>query len=398
MSETGTPATTANAMPEAVPQGVADVLPGPVGDDRLRSLIQFGWATAELRGRYRQHITLVPQQVKERDRRKEHMLPLNFERSPYELLHQAEAEVQKLAATLALDICKLHFLADHQTGAATSVLAEVWSGAQQSLKEMPKAASDEQDRARRAEIFDSVANLFYSWDLAIQDVLATAPVREAAAYQLGRALAETYWSLDPAQPDKDVRSWSSTIGRDRRQAMQHMLVQLSPPVAAPAVLAVRDSLEAWGRIAAKPKQRSRAQAVETLHRQIRVWHMLLIEQVEPMSFVDSKALLHHARKSWRVLQAFWGQIVLALVGIGSASAAAALLTEASPNKVLGTVLVVLGLFGVTGAGAAARLKAMANDSMGKMRAALDRAMIAEAVTIDVSSVIGTEPESSVSKD
>ena len=58
--------------------------------------------------------------------------------------------------------------------------------------------------------------LLYGFDAHIQDTLAARAFGTASAYQLGRAVAETYWALDPTAPAADPTSWQFLLGPDRR--------------------------------------------------------------------------------------------------------------------------------------------------------------------------------------
>jgi len=70
----------------------------------VSTLVHFGWACAEVRGRHRQILTGRPEAPSDEPKeRQEYTLPLNHERSAAELAIQAEGEFAGLATQLGLD-------------------------------------------------------------------------------------------------------------------------------------------------------------------------------------------------------------------------------------------------------------------------------------------------------
>jgi hypothetical protein len=362
---------------------------GPSGD--TQALLRLGWALAELRGRWRQHLTDLPLPASERRKRTDYALPLNHERSSAELGVQAAKELQSLAASLQLDklplshVDELGVLVDVGTppidpaGLLTYFAGSMW---QPSPHRDPGQGADAVAEARH-ELWNQAAHFFYDWDAAIQDHLLGDSFSSAAAYQLGRGLAETYWALQPSAGEKDIGGWHDVLGPERQRALNQMLAQLAPPLDTVTVAALRGSLATWCQKVSAGEVAQGSSGPDGLYQQIQRWHLVLVEQVPVRSFIDEETLWRHAGKSLRVLQAFWGQIVLAAVGFGSAAVAVALLSTASSDRALGAILAILGLFGVTSAGVVARAKASANASLAKLREALDQALAADAITVGI---------------
>jgi len=346
-------------------------LPAPVARD-VHALLHFGWACAELRGRYRQILTDRPERAPgSSGPRHEYTLPLNHERSAAELAIQAEKEVASLAAELDFDVPVAN-LPHHPDPPNGTVITYI--------RTYCVKASDTPE-ADRHNVWMELANIFHAWDTLVQDVLAPASATEAAAYQLGRGLAEAYWSLDPGAEDSDARSWGSLLGLARCNALQRFMVQLTPIYDSLTAAAVRGSLETWREIAATPHGRDHAAAMPKLHEQLRNWHMLLVEGVSPDGFLTIRRLLAARGSTWGIIRAFWGPVVLALIGLVVAAVAVVLLTAYKKSAPVSAGLAVLGLFGVTAAGALAKAKDATTASLTHMRDAANRALVAEAVTV-----------------
>jgi len=339
----------------------------------VRALVHFGWACAEFRGRQRQLLTdRSVSAVKRSPPRKEYTLPLNQERSSEELKVQAEAELVAVAKQLELDL-NVSELAHPPKDSSGTVLEH--------LKAVCIEAGKAEDAGARHKAWISVANVFHEWDTKVQDILASESATELAAYQLGRGLAEAYWSLDTSiTDDGDARSWASLLGPDRCSALQRFMIQLTPafgPITSPAVHA---SLDTWREIAVSPLRRAHPAAVEKLYEQIRNWHLLLVEDVDAASFITIHRLLAGRGSIWRIVRTFGAEAVLAVVGFASAIGAAVALTAFKSTGPLSAVLAVVGLFGVTAASVLAKAKDAANASLARMREAADHALVAEAVT------------------
>jgi len=274
--------------------------------------VYFGWACAEVRGRHRQILTGRPEAPPDEPKeRHEYTLPLNHERSAAELAIQAEEELAGLATQLGLDFAVARL--PHPPSSFTGTVVE-------QLRALCKDASTEGDKARH-DAWMKVANVFHEWDTVLQDTLASASATEAAPYQLGRGLAEAYWSLDPDIEDGDARSWPSLLGGARCEALQRFTVQLTPTYGTMTGAAVRASLETWKEISETPARRTNPGAVSALRGQVGNWHMLLVEGVPPESFVTVHQLLLSRGSTWRIVQAFGVSALFAILGLLDAIAA-----------------------------------------------------------------------------
>lgn len=344
----------------------------PAAPRDVHVLLHFGWACAELRGRYRQLLTSCPEPAPEAGQpRCEYTLPLNQERSAAELAIQSEKEVASLATDLGLD-AKVSSLPYPPPDATDGTVVSYIRGL------CTKAVKAEDQEQRGAWMH--LANIFHEWDTMVQDTLAPASATESAAYQLGRGLAEAYWSLDPNIADSDARSWPSLLGPARAAALQRFMVQLTPAYDVMTAAAVHGSLETWQEIATTPQRRTHHAAVSTLHEQVRNWHMLLVESVSADSFLTIHRLLAAHGSTWSIIRAFWGPAVLAALGLLAAAIAIVLLTAYKATAPVSAGLAVLGLFGVTVAGALAKAKDAATASLAHMRDAANRALVAQAAT------------------
>ncbi len=339
----------------------------------VHAIIHFGWACAEFRGRQRQLLTDRPVSAMKRSTpRKEYTLPLNQERSSKELTVQAESELLAVAKQLELDF-KVSDLAHPPKDSSGTVLEH--------LKAVCIGAANAEDAGAHHKAWISVAHVFHEWDTKVQDILVSASGTELAAYQLGRGLAEAYWSLDTTiTDDGDARSWVSLLGPARCVALQRFMIQLTPAFGPTTGPAVNASLDTWRGIAVSPLRREHSEAVEKLYEQIRNWHLLLVEDVDAASFITIHRLLAGRGSIWRIVRTFEVEAVLAVVGFASAIGAAVALTAFKSTGPLSAVLTVVGLFGITAASVLAKAKDAANASLARMRDAADRALVAEAVT------------------
>lgn len=362
--------TTAGSPPH---EGVHRMVAQPDAE-RTQTLVRFGWACAELRGRHRQQVTGLPVPAQPRPTRTERTLPLNNERSPGELAHQVAADVGTLAKLLALDfpLSALPFQSQEATGTATERLQTLCDA----LNDAEGEAADARNKA-----WDRLGRFFYAWDTKIQDTLASSRSPDAIAYQTGRALAEAYWSLSPAAGDDDVRSWTSLLGPYRCATIKLFLVELSPCFGEPTIAAVVASVEAWRRIAAAKADRNRPEAPQRLAEQVSVWRMLLVDRVDPHSFVDPKSAAAQAGHIGALVKTFWVEMLIASMAVILVVLAIGVLSTNKNSGVAVAVPVVLGVFGITGAGVLAAAKAGANAAFAKLRQALDAEILADAVTI-----------------
>ncbi len=362
-----------------------------MSSERIPLLVQFGWAVAEARGRWRQELIQLPHPSTLRPTRVDHVLPLNIERSPKELIRQAEEDVchllEKLAAltpALVLDVplVALPYQSDTATGTVVDHLTML-SRRARGAKDAPDDAPHVGDPAlvTRAMAWNDLAGFFYAWDTLIQDTLIGSSSEEAAAYQLGRGLAESYWALAPDVADEDARSWASLLGVTRRDALRRFLIQLTPYVEAGTISAMTASLTTWCDAARAGSVRGRPDAPHRFGTQVMVWRYLLVDRVSPSNFEDPQSTLAYAGQLGTVLRAFVWELLIGGLSAVAVIIALVVLITVKTTPVAAVLTAILGFFSITGAGILAAMKAVANASIIKMRAALNAKIAADAVTI-----------------
>ena len=120
---------------------------------------------------------------------------------------------------------------------------------------------DERNRTRagdldaRTSAWSHISERFYLWDASIQDALTVKPAC-AASYQLGRAIAETYWALDPAATSADDwRSWEFLLGEHRSRRLKQLVARVSAYCDPLTPMCVSASLDEWTKVAAHPAWR-----------------------------------------------------------------------------------------------------------------------------------------------
>ena len=141
--------------------------------------LRLGWCMAEVRGRNRPD---APPGSGIEPPRTGHALPLQIERTPGELRIQAQSLLIALTTKLGVD-------GDGKTHAS---YAHMLDGDAQAL-----AKARATGEASAAQQWDALAELIYKFDAYIQDTLAARSDTQSCGYQLGRAMAEAYWALDP---------------------------------------------------------------------------------------------------------------------------------------------------------------------------------------------------------
>lgn len=346
---------------------------------RLSTLIQFGWAVAELRGRYRQQLIALPCPSVPRPTRTEHTLPLNMERSSGELIHQVEYEVSQLADTLSVNINRMELPYQSQaTPQPDKTPDTVMDAITQLYAEGNTAEAD-----KKSAIWNHLANVFYGWDTKIQDTLAGTSSQEVASYQLGRGLAELYWSLHPDAPNDDVRSWSQLFAVERRHTIVRFLVRLTPLFDVLTTSSIAASLNAWGAVAEDSTMRAQSGTLQKLGEQVSIWRALLVDRVEPRTFVSfhPNVRLSHTGTTREILRTFWPELAIAGSAIVVTLCIVLLLTAFKTSSIAPAMVAVFGFFGITGAGFLARAKDAATSTIANIRLTVDATMVAAAVTV-----------------
>ena len=340
----------------------AAATPPPTQDaDTVIAAFRFGWAIAELRGRYRPDVGHAEEQVGTPGlQRKEHALPLSTERSPAEQRIEVMRVVEGLSDRLALT-----FPSDGKTMFQTL--------------DVPMRALDA--GPKKASAWNTLTEDFYNWDKQIQDTLVLWPLL-SAAYQLGRGLAETYWELDPTVTDPhDSRSWEVILGSERVLALKRATARLSSFIDPLTIPAVSISLDAWAEVAIDPAWRAQPNARRRLFQQGLLWRDLIRGERRPSDLVLRTGLAGRVGVIVPLLRAFWPQILIAVAAVIALVAGASQLAAASGSKSSNTLISILGGLGITSAGLYARAKATATSTIDTLRKGFEADRVGDAATL-----------------
>lgn len=344
----------------------------PSDAQKVTSALRLGWTIAELRGRSRPGGPVPHDPTHAEIVRRANALPLSVERSLAEQAIENETVLKALASQIGVDF-PLGDLSNQPTGIDPTTLASARLTAL--TKELARAQSANQVQSA----WRAITNFLYAWDANIQDTLASGSLAEASAYQLGRGLAETYWALDPSTTE-DALSWEVLLGPARHQALTQLVDRLAPyfPPLTPPIISA--SLTAWTSVAADRSWRARPDASARLFDQLRLWHDLLVTGRDPESMLKPRQVLTHVHQLRPVLRSFWIELTAVVVGVGVLIAGAALLAAGNVNRPLGAAGVILGIFGISGASIAARLKATTQRLIERLRVLLYTEVLTTALT------------------
>jgi hypothetical protein len=218
-------------------------MPVPDDHDSVMDALRLGWYVAEVRGR-NEGRSQLPGENK-LPKRTHHALPLRIERSPDELRIEAQQVLGALASKLQVNadsVNKSNFsdevdseakvlaqasgafpapdsatVSPVQAAAAPAAIGKAGAAAMVApgTPGAAESASPSSIAAGPIDVsagdLDSLEDLIFRFDAHIQDTLAADSDTVGSAYQLGRALAECYWALDPGDPDSWA-SWSFLLG------------------------------------------------------------------------------------------------------------------------------------------------------------------------------------------
>ncbi len=361
-----------------------------VSTDQAQQLIRFGFSLAELRGRVYFGNSdpgrlLEPQA----EVRTWHMPPLGEERSPAELRIQVINTIQQLAEDVGLE-CKGALTAEEALQPPTPLPT-----AADQLIGLAKAVPDDSTNSSWRRHWDDFAESFYRWDAQIQDLLASAPYGASSAYQLGRGLGETSWSLDPRVQQGGSMSWKSLLGAKRCIALTSLVVRLTPIAATPDVAqCIKGSLARWSERVMSNEFVGNEQSTIALRRQVILWRDLLLSGADPHSLVPTMAPLRRIAVFFPAIRSMWLQALVGLVSSALLGLAAYLMTTAHPSGVLTTVITGVGLFGVTGATVSAKASTAANNLAAHLRTAIALDQLVESATLVPRRAKGTQTSGS----
>ncbi len=341
-------------------------MPAPEDADEVVFALRLGWYIAEVRGR---NWPAGPQPPgDELPHGGDHSLPLRIERTAAELRAEAQAVLCKLSGELQVDTVTI----EHQEQSATAVIEQ----------QARALAAAEPGSEASAAAWNALSAAIYELDSHAQDTLAAQSDMRAAAYQLGRGLAEAYWALDPGAgcAPSTPQCWEFLLGEQRCQELARLAGRLGGyfnPYCAPAVAG---TLQLWQSIASDPAWRKGAQ--DHLYRQGRRWYELLVLGQDPSTLIPPYALLRDWRAASHALRALWIQIVTAAISIGLVIALISLILGGTGGPAAAALKAIFGVVGVVGlstAGIQAGLKTSAQGLLSRLRQDAYTDLVASAV-------------------
>jgi len=373
--------------------------------------IKLGWSMAEVRGRNRPDAP--PGAGARLPGPPGHALPLHVEQTPAELRIEAQAVLGTMARSLGVDTgggnqpsysraidAQAEALARARAGDVAVAVAAAADGA---AGHDGAAAAPEGGAGREAAAapggaavpgapavhgaapgdpdaqWDALQELIFKFDEHIQDVLASGPDTVANGYQLGRALAEPYWALDPAlDTDKSPAAWQFLLGSGRCSEMSRLVGRLDAYLHPYTAAAIAGSVQIWKHVAGDKAWRSGA--ADYLYRQTRHWYELVVMRQDPTTLVQPYALTRNYRMIMRALRIFWPEVLGIVVAAGALSGFVVLLGENKVNSVLNSALGLIAIAGFTTAGFLAKLKNQAQAMVTRLRQDVYTDLVAVAIT------------------
>jgi hypothetical protein len=295
--------------------------------------------------------------------RGEHALPLRTERSRTERRIEAQAVLAELGADLGMT-----------GGLGGSPLAVIDQRALALAEAAPQSPA-------AAVAWDALATSIYQLDAHAQDTLAARSDAQAAAYQLGRGLAETYWALSPDSPcePQTADCWQFLLGPERCDELTRLAGRLSAHYSPYTPPAIAGTLRLWQSVAGDAGWR--ADAEDYLYGQLRRWYGLLVIGQDPSTLIRPYALIRNWRTSLRAVEALWFQLLTAGVSLGLVVALTTLVAKGSNNVLLQAVFGVLGAVGLSAATVQARLKSTAQSLLTRFRQDAYTDLVAAAIAV-----------------
>jgi hypothetical protein len=389
-------------------------MPVPQDADIVLAAVRLGWYVAEVRGRNCPYLPHIPAAAAVD--RSGHALPLRAERTDVELRIEAQVVLSALANRLGvntIDWCWRHYA--HAIDGKAKRLAELIGS-----RDPGVVGGDRGIRSR----WDSLAELIYQFDAHIQDVLTARSDSQACGYQLGRALAETYWALDPsiiecpgekgaaapagqggaraagppgqaggaaalAIPSPD--SWHFLLGRERCQEMSRLLGRLSSYMHVYTAPSMAACLQIWRSLAADITAWQRSfsggsasawwQAPQNaLYLQVRRWYELIILGQDPTTLIKPYMLLRQFRFFRKAAKLFATELALVAASAGALAGLSVVLSQPQVRAWVGAVLGVVAAAGLSAAGISARLKNRAQALFTRLRQDAYTDLIAVAIS------------------
>jgi DNA-binding transcriptional regulator YdaS (Cro superfamily) len=260
----------------AVPSAASEI-PGPPDKSAVIAALRLGWTLAEFRGRNR---PVPPHGDDPRVQRDDHALPLRSERTMTE---------QAIETRMVLTALAQQFGVDTPPVGGRGTKPATYSTQAQQLARVIDGQRQRHD-ARLDATWQKLARLLYLWDAHIQDQFTAKSEIQECAYQLGRGLAEAYWSLEATSGDgDDPASWTYLLSDARCAELTRLAGRVSAyldPLTAPVIAR---SLANWAAVAADDHWRG-LEAAKQLRQQIRHWYALLVLGQDPETFLRESTL------------------------------------------------------------------------------------------------------------
>jgi len=355
--------------------------------------VRLGWFIAEVRGRNRPD---APPGAAERlPGPPGHALPLHVEQTPTELRIAAQGVLAAMARNLGVDgaganhgsytaaiEAQAEALAKARAGSTAALVAATdGAAAPDAAAAVPSTVAAVVSAAPGdpAAQWDALQELIFKFDEHIQDALALGPDTVANGYQLGRALAEPYWALNPAvDTDQSPAAWQFLLGSSRCNEIGRLAGCLGGYLHPYTAAAIAGSVQIWKHVAADKAWRSNAHGY--LYRQMRTWYELVVMGQDPTTLVRPYALTRNHRMIMRALRIFWPEVLGIVVAAGALSGFVVLLGENKVNSVLNSALGLIAIAGFTTAGFLAKLKNGAQAMVTRLRQDVYTDLVAVAIT------------------
>ncbi len=200
--------------------------------------------------------------------------------------------------------------------------------------------------------WNELSGLIYRFDAHIQDSLYAKSDTLVCGYQVGRALAESYWALDPSVSDgRSPAGWDFLFSTGRCYEISSLLGRHAAYLHADTAAVIAGSLMVWRHVATDASWRHNA--LSHLNRQVRIWHDLTVFNRDPSTYIKPYARLRTSAVAWVTIRSFQGRIVLALVGVGALIALIVTLGSGAGTAITTTVLSILAAAGISTAGVSA---------------------------------------------
>src|SRR5215472_3874318 len=361
----------------------------PEDDGDVVTAMRLGWNLAEVRGRNRPDAP--PGAKAGLPGPPCHALPLHIEQSQAELRIQAQGVVATMAKKLGVDLDKDGNSFSGAIDSQAKILASARGGAAAApggppAGSPPPAATSNDPLASNviandpAAQWDALEELIFKFDAHIQDTMASGPDTVACGYQLGRALAEPYWALDPTlgKTSKSPTSWWFLLGAERCSEMTRLVGRLTAYFHPYTAAAIAGSVQVWRHVAADEQWREKAD--DDLYRQIRHWYELVVMRQDPTTLVQPYALIRNFRMVKRALRIFWPELSGAIIAAAALSLFAGALGQHNISSLAKSAFGFIAITGFSIAGLTARFKNKAQAMALRLRQDVYTDLVAVAIT------------------